>query len=307
VAAFATCAFLIISTSKTLPNLFSTARTTPVYSALPLDDLTPNGAVQDSVVLTKDGGIQRHQGKVRVTVLLAATVALSLRIELYRQISNATECTIPSLEIYLPILIAVYDALRFQRSDISQAGDRPPANNGYELWRNKLSAMIETYVLKPRYRYILSTFLFCYGCHLVIDQWHPLNSTYICPIVLNQHSTIPYAQTASLVLDGILAIIVYEMLPRKDGSGLSPRRSVVLWSSTLTGVTSVWSLIGLIFYLAKPERRLWLLLVDSADMFSLVFSITLQSVLFSVFCITTLHSVSSFTSDAEVWLTSGRS
>ena len=286
ITALAACVFLIVSASKAIPNLFGTARGTPAYTTLPLHDLSGNSSAAE--VEPKDGAPSRNQSRVRITVLAATTALLSVRLELYRQISKKTECTVSSLEIYLPLLLACYDAVRFQSNDAVAAAEKPDGSV-YEA----LQEHSKRYILGTRFRYILPAGALCFGCRLLLNQWIPLNSTYICPVVLKQQNTIPSMQAGSLLLDFLLAVIVYEMLPRNDGSGLSPRRSVVLWTSTLTGAAAVWSLIAAIVYIAKPEYRIWLLLLDSPHFFGLLTSIIFQSLLFSIFCIATLHSVGS--------------
>ena len=285
VTAIASCAFLIVSASKAVTGLFVSTRTTPAYTELPLNDLSDKDSLVGSDA--KGGASSRHQGKVRISILVAAITILSVRLELYRQISKKTECTVSSLEIYVPLLIACYDALRFQKSQPITAPDKPHARV-----YDRLQGAARQYVLAPRFRYVLPTAAFCLGCRLLLIQWLSLNSTYICPVILRQQTTIPSMQIVSFLLDTALAIIVCEMLPRSDGTGLSSRRSVVLWSTILTGTAIVWCMVSVIVYFAKPELQFWLLLLDSPQFFGLITSITLQSILFSILCITTMHSVS---------------
>ena len=285
--ALASCAFLIVSASKAIPNLFVSARVTPLYTALPLNDLSDDGSATDTDA--KDTPAPRYQGKVRITVLAVAISALSVRLELYRQINKKTECTVSSLEIFLPLLLACYDALRFQKNELVEVSERPDESTYRVALKN-----LKRSILEQRFRYVLPAAALCFGCRVLLKQRLAVNSTYICPVVLRQQTTIPSMQTACLLLDLLLAIIVYEMLPRSNGYGLSPRRSVVFWTSTLTGTSIVWSIAGVIVYLVKPEFRFWLLLLDSPRFLELLISLSLQSLLFSIFCITTLHSVSCF-------------
>jgi Glycosyl transferase family 90 len=234
----------------------------------------------------RDGVQSGHQGRVRISILAVAVTALSVRVELFRQIIKKTECAISSAEIYLPLLLALYDAFRFQKHEGIAAAHKPDA----KLYDKVLEAT-SCYILRSRFRYILSVAVFCYGCRLLLDEWLPLNSNYICPIVLKQQITIPWMQRGCVLLDLLLAVIVYEKLPKSDGSGLSPRRSVVLWSSTLTVTVLVWSVIAVIVYCLQPEFRFWLLLLDTTHILGLATSMVLQSLLFSCLCITTLHSI----------------
>ena len=283
VISLATCAFALISISKTLPILFGLSKFKPTYTAVPLDDLEPNGTQDRPVILAKAS----HGGRIRITVLAAACVALSLRVELYRRVTKAPECARNSVEIFLPLLIGVYDALRFQQVDHSPIVDGPDGSV-YDA----IAAKARRYILRPRFRYICSATLLCFGCDLLLDLWQPLNSTYICPVSTSEQTAIQLCQVGSLVLDTVLAILVCENLPQADGTGLAPRRSVVLWSSTLAATAVVWGVVGFVVYTFKPEYRHWLLLFDTPSFLQSVFLVSKQAMLFCIFCIATLHCVS---------------
>ena len=274
-----------MSGSKAIPRLFASS-TGAGYTVLPLNDLSTDGHPTTADLKAEDGRPTAHQGRVRISVLGAAIAAVSLRLELYRQVNKKTECTVNSLEIYLPLLLAMYDAVRFQKADSFEVSDRHDGTI-YEAAQDT----VKRYIIHGRFRYILSVAVFCHGCSILLNQWLPLNTTYICPVVLDQYSVVFWMQVGCLVLDFALAILLYEMLPRKDGFGLSPNRNVVLWSLSLTGAAVVWTVVGMVVYISKPEYRFWILLMDSPHFFSLLMSIVIQSVLASTFCITTLHSI----------------
>ena len=281
--ALATCAFALVSVSKALPVLFGIGKFKPTYTAVPLDDLEPNRPQDRPIISAKAS----HGGRVRLTVLATACIALSLRVELYRRISKAPECARNSVEIFLPLLVGVYDALRFQQIDHSPIVDGPDGSI-YDV----IKARARRHILRPRSRYICSVTLVCLGCDLLLDLWQPLNSTYICPLATNEQTTVQLCQLGSLILDAVLAIVVCENLPRSDGTGLTPRRSVVLWSSTMAASAVVWSVVGLAVYTFKPEWRFWLLLFDTPSFLGSVLTIFKHAVLFCIFCIATLHCVS---------------
>lgn len=210
-----------------------------------------------------------------------------MRIELYRRISNATECTIPSVEVFLPFLLALYDAIRSQRS-LALAHEERPDSNIYDGIRSAIGM----FILRPRTRYLLPMFLVSYGAYLAQGLWDSSNSTYICPIVTGEPRTIPAMQIGSLFLDLCLAMVVYETSPKGDGRGLSGRRCVVLWSSTMIATSVIWSGVAMIVYFFKPEYRNWLLFLQPSLDIGTLFAIIGHVFLFCVLCISTLHCVS---------------
>lgn len=220
-------------------------------------------------------------------MLAAAVSVLSIRIELYRRISKATECTIDGVEVFLPVVLAIYDAFRSQRP-MTEELEEEPDNSVYQSFRESL----RVWILRPRFRYVFSIFVVSYGCYITQRLWASSNSTYICPIVVGEPKTIPLMQVSALLLDSCLAIIAYETSPKQDGRGLSGRRHVVLWSSVMIATAVVWSIIAIIAYIFKPEYRLWLLFLQPSLDFGTLIAMAGHVFLFCIFCISTLHCVS---------------
>ncbi|KIX01417.1 uncharacterized protein Z518_09143 [Rhinocladiella mackenziei CBS 650.93] len=283
VLALLACSFALPSASRVLPRLFQTPDTKQgLYTALPLEDL---GQATGGVEHASPSSTQPHQnGKVRISILAVAVCALSLRIELYRRISNATECTIDSVEVFLPFMLAFYDAVRSQRA-LALKNEERPDSSVYD----SLRVAVASYILRPRTRFLLSTFLVCYGCYLTQGLWSSSNSTYICPLVVGESKTIPAMQVLALFLDLGLALIIYETSPKSDGRGLSGRRCVILWSSVMIATSVVWSMVGLIVYIFRPEDRAWLLFFQPSLEVGTLFAIAGHVVLFCFLCISTLH------------------
>ena len=157
---------------------------------------------------------------------------------------------------------------------------------------DSLRAALRTYILRPRTRYLSSMFMVSYGCYLIQGLWESSSSTYICPIVVGEPRTIPAMQICALLLDLYLAVIVYETVPKNDGRGLSGRRCVILWSSTMAATSAVWMIVGIVVYLFKPEYRNWLLFSYPSLDFGVLFAMAGQVSLFCLLCISTLHCVS---------------
>lgn len=269
--------------SRAIPRLLVPPDSKPEhYTALPLEELGHAiGRLQ-----TGDAHSQ-HNGKVRISIVAAAVCILSARIELYRRISKATECTVDSVEIFLPFLLALYDAVRSQRTLGPEPEERPDSS-----MYDSLQAALGRWIVRPRTRFLFPMFLLSSGCYLAQGLWSSSNSTYICPIVVREPRTIPMMQISALALDVLLAIIVYETTPKTDGRGLSGRRCVVLWSSAMAATSIVWSVVASIVYTFKPEYRNWLLFLHPPLDLGTFFAIGVHVLLFCLLCISTLHCVS---------------
>ncbi|EXJ88609.1 hypothetical protein A1O1_05539 [Capronia coronata CBS 617.96] len=283
--ALTACSFALPGISKALPRLFHPAESRHEdYTALPLDDLGYVNRKPDPAETPSTH--PRHNGKVRISVLVAAVSVVCVRLELYRRISMATECTIDSIEVFLPFLLAVYDAVRSQRARRLQEEERPDSS-AYDALR----ATLRAHVLRPRTRYLIPMFLVSYGCYRILYLWDPVTSTYICPLVTGEGRIVPAMQVAALVLDLCLVITVYESSPKQDGKGLSPRRCVVLWSTVMIATAIVWSVVGVIVYIYMPEHRAWLSLLEPPLNFGDLMAITGHVLLFCLLCISSLHCI----------------
>ncbi|OQV09237.1 hypothetical protein CLAIMM_13378 isoform 2 [Cladophialophora immunda] len=191
--------------------------------------------------------------------------------------------------MFLPFLLAVYDSFRFQRS-VDMQDEEKPDSSVYE----SLRAAARTYILRPRTRYLLSMFMVSYGCYLTQGLWTSTNSTYICPLALGEPKAIPMMQVCALALDFCLAVIAFETVPKSDGSGLSGRRCVVLWSSTMIATSVIWSITAIFVYIFKPEYRLWLLYLFPPLDVGTIIAMGCLIFLFCVLCISLLHSIMTY-------------
>jgi hypothetical protein len=286
VLALVACAFTLPNVNRILPQLFQLAESRQnkgQYTALPLEEL---GEANGRLIEPTHTPL-RHEGKVRITVLALAVCALVARIEIYRRVAQATECTIVSVEVFLPFLLAVWDCFASQRS-LSLRQEEKPDSSVYEGLR---SALRINY-LGSRARYLLPAFLVSYGCYLTRGLWLSINSTYICPVASGEQKVIPTLQICSLILDFCLVVIAYETSPKPDGSGLSGRRCVVLWCWAMLGTSVVWCVIAVIFYAFKPEIRAWLLFLYPALEFSTLVAIAGHIFIFCILGVSLLHCVS---------------
>ncbi|KIV91789.1 hypothetical protein PV10_06293 [Exophiala mesophila] len=288
VVASLACAFALPTIHRLLPNLFRPSRFKQKggYNSIPLASV---GNFKASTTFDSDTTSTTQNpkaAKVRITVLAALAAVLSLRLEVYRRITKATECTITSVEVFLPFLLAAYDALRSQKN-VALDRDSGPDATIYQSLRHNVASS----VVAPRFRYLLPVFLICCGCYLVQSLWASLNSTYICPITTGEQHSIPALQLLALFLDVAATIIAYETSPNSDGTHLSPRRYMVLWSSAFLSTSVIWLIVGCILYVFKPELRTWLFLIFPPIDVSTILAAGLHTFLFCILIISTLHSV----------------
>jgi hypothetical protein len=294
------CSFALPGVLRAVPQFLQPPRDIKGkgdYVPLPLEDYGhANGSARDSTSAQED--LVQAEGKVRISVLLLAVTALSVRIELYRRIDASPECGISNVEVFLPLLLAVYDALRSQ-SHIDVQWDERPDSSVYEYIRMAIS----TYIVRPRYRYLLPVAALTYGLYLTLGLWASSTSTYICAAARGESTLIPLLQIGCLLLDFQLALVAYETSPRSNRGGLSGRRCVVLWSSTMIAASVIWYIAALLLYILRPELRFWLFLLSPSLELGTIVAMIAFVFLFCVWCISTLHCVSDYLWHCESTLT----
>jgi hypothetical protein len=94
----AVAGFLLLSLSRAWPGLFRSPQSAAGYVEIPLNDREETSAHEE--ILPNQGGHVVGPGLPISRLLLVASIcALTVRIELYRRIYKATECTISSVEV----------------------------------------------------------------------------------------------------------------------------------------------------------------------------------------------------------------
>jgi hypothetical protein len=98
VFSIAIAGFLLLSTSRAWPGLFRSPQRGAGYVEIPLNDI---GDTSSNREIPPDRGapIVGPGPRVSRLLLVASVCALTLRIELFRQIYKATECTVRSVEV----------------------------------------------------------------------------------------------------------------------------------------------------------------------------------------------------------------
>ncbi|KPI36267.1 Beta-1,2-xylosyltransferase 1 [Cyphellophora attinorum] len=217
-------------------------------------------------------------GTRRPILLVLAVIALSCRIETLRRITKSPECTVPSVEVWLPLLLAIYDGLRFQRSTPQDA----------TAISNLLMRATRLWGRRSRFRYILPVASVCLGCQLLLTSWWGLNSTFICPIVTGEQLTVPASQLSGLFMDAVISAVIWEQLPRGRPNNTTAVETAHFLSRAMVGVVVAWIGIGTAVYGLAHRHRYYVLLLDASSV-SMWASIVIQAIVFSVLVVTSLH------------------
>jgi len=94
----AVAGFLLLGVSKVWPGLFRTPQGAAGYVEIPLDDREETSA-HGEILPNRDTHIVGPGLPMSRLLLVASICALTVRIELFRRIYKATECTVSSVEV----------------------------------------------------------------------------------------------------------------------------------------------------------------------------------------------------------------
>ncbi len=215
---------MLLSVSRRWPDLFKAPHSGGKYSEIPLHDRNETRISSDPPPERESHSVGLGLGLSRL-LLVSSICALAARVELFRRIYKASECTAKSVEIVIPLVIAIYDAVRFQKPvEKEEAGSASIFDKG--------RASLKYFLIGSRWRYVPSACALTAGCYMTLDLWSGLNSTYICPLVVGETRTIPLMQWGSASLDCFLAIAAYELsLPHTSGGGTTRARGPAIWSA----------------------------------------------------------------------------
>ncbi|KAK5941501.1 hypothetical protein PMZ80_006780 [Knufia obscura] len=225
-------------------------------------------------------------------IVLVATVALTVRVDVQRRLLLVSECATRSVEVWLPFLIAVYDALRFQKRQDVRAieeddDDEDLGSTAYQDFAQSLKRSL----LSSPWRYVPTAFLLSLGCHLVAGLWLSSESSHVCPISSSDVVVVPRLQWLALLLDTSLAIASLELAI----GGMLPSTPIlsipISWAAVLTLSAGVWSIIAAVVIATQPENHAWLFMEHEPSPVGSILSLVCQALLLATFCISTLYSV----------------
>ncbi|ERF68782.1 hypothetical protein EPUS_07269 [Endocarpon pusillum Z07020] len=102
-------------------------------------------------------------------------------------------------------------------------------------------------------------------------------------------------QFITALLDSHLAITAYELCLRKPSRDEKPGVSTALaWGSILLAASAIWTVVGVIVFLAKPVYRDWLVPISLIFDFNHILALLWQFLLVVTLCICSAHCVSGF-------------
>lgn len=215
--------------------------------------------------------------------LTGTLCALPLRVEFYRRIAKATECTVTSPEAFLPLVLAIYDAYR-SRYDPEKAASESVASAEV----SPLPSGIVQYYRQSPISLVLPTFVLCVGAYFSLGIWDGVNSTYICPIAVGEQTSIPLMQWANLGIDAFIAVALYEIaLGNNNSTNRNKTKPFIVWAFVLFVASIIWTVVAVVVYLTKPRYRQWLIPLNLLFTTNLVPALLWQTVLFATLAIST--------------------
>lgn len=204
------------------------------YAPIPLSDLGDgHGSRPTSPVPVEDLGPEyRPRFGLKVLCALIAFL-LAARIEVLRQVVSGVECSVSTTETVVPIFVALADwwiLQRHRRQPRDQEDDMDST-----MYGDMFSAMAGS-----QFKSLIAVVLLSWSSTAVIARATSAPSTYICSQALREYSMIPRLQVAGVVLDGLLSVLLYQLLdpPSPRPSNVSNKGSTCLGLSCLVSPQS---------------------------------------------------------------------
>lgn len=227
-------------------------------------------------------------GSHLLLLMVAAVVALSSRIEIQRRILLRSECASRSVVCWLPTIIAIYDALRYQTwQRIHQEDADKMDNTVYQDFRGSL----RSFLLSSSYRFVPGAILLSTGCYIMSGIWLSSESNHVCPIISMDRLWIPRLQLLALFLDSFLTIAAAELAMRE-----APSKSLltvpVSWSIVLSSTAMIWLAASMFIVSTQPEHKAWLFMQTESSQMGTSVSLLGKAVVLAIICVSVLYSVS---------------
>lgn len=217
-------------------------------------------------------------------VALVTAIAVVLRVVVQQQKQSISECDLGSYEVWLPLLLALYDARRFQLPTVVNLVENVETTAYEDFSQNTKARFLAT-----RWRYMPQAFLLSLGCHLVDGLWATSQSTYICALTTQKQRRMSQWQWASLGLDLLIVIGIAEIVQRAEKCSRSTRRghSPLTLLASVSSMASVGlAIVAAVYYKLAPEHRTWIWLADDKGLWRLLLA---QALLSTAFGLQTLH------------------
>ncbi|KAJ8127664.1 hypothetical protein O1611_g5974 [Lasiodiplodia mahajangana] len=149
-----------------------------------------------------------------------------LRLELYYRGLHDFQCTTPSVEAFLPVLLVAYRFLSHRQLQVES--DEPEDMWG-SLWDD-----IKTWLTGSPIMLLFGTVLLSYGTFLTGNS--APRSTYFCSSLADRRSLVVFTQWAGLFMDAIIIILLWRVLSwaRTTRSRLRTLGSILLATAFAT-------------------------------------------------------------------------
>ncbi|PGH23218.1 hypothetical protein AJ80_02634 [Polytolypa hystricis UAMH7299] len=208
--------------------------------------------------------------KIWVTIVPAAC-ALALRIEIFRQLLQRTECASSTIPGSLPLLLSIYEYWRTRQSKSGRSFE----NYESESNRNLLSS-------------IFASTLFLFAAFLFSSLGAGWESTYICSSVEERALQTTALQCFGVLLDAAILAVAADVsrapIETKDGKRVP---TTTTWGCLVLGAAGLWLLVGCIIFILNPEDREWLLSLPA----SYITSVLKQCLLYTILIISAAKTI----------------
>lgn len=261
------------------------------YVSIPLEELR-NG---DAKVAKEKQRIHSYSlsSAALLVIVLVAAAALTVRIDVQRRLLLASECATRSVEVWLPFVIAVYDALRFQTRQAVHGTEDEDEDGALDAsaYHDFIQTLKSSLLSSPA-RYVPTAFLLSLGCHLVAGLWLSSESSHVCPISSSDIVAVPRLQWLAMLLDTFLAVAALELAI----GGMLPSTPIlstpVSWAAVLAFSAGIWTILAAVVAAIQPENHAWLFMEDEPSPLKTIVSLICQALFLATTCISFLYSVS---------------
>jgi hypothetical protein len=225
---------------------------TTSYDELPLEETSSDASISPrspaSPNLSHNHVPHTSLRKIRLAFVLLVLL-ICARAEAMRRLVRDIQCAGPAYTEFIPLSLAIIDFCIHRRHRVL-----PTENNSdfsmYELLEHSWST--------NRFRYIIITAVFGLSSASILHRSDSQSSTYICTPAT--HEKMITIQRLALVLDFCISFCLDALVRSYPNTGkTSPARSLSIagWACLLSAsAIGIW---GVIWFLAVPEDRFWVL------------------------------------------------
>ncbi|KAI4719099.1 hypothetical protein E4T48_04662 [Aureobasidium sp. EXF-10727] len=272
-----------VGASLLLSSRYLARTSTTSYDELPLEETASDASVSPRSSVSPSRNHVRAPPtslrKMRLFFVLVV-VLICARAETLRRLVRDVQCVGPAYTAFIPFGLAIVDFCIHRRHKISA----PETNSDlsvYELLGHSWAT--------NRFRYIIITAIFGLSSSSILHQSDSPSSSYICtPATHDKMITI---QRLALALDFCISLCLDVLVRSFPNTGkASPARSMSItgWACLLSAsAVGIW---GVIWFLAVPEDRFWVLEIPRGFIWQLIKLAVLCCIAALSTCITIFYS-----------------